>query len=87
MHKTTRNSHTSDYDLHDDLTKIKAALAAATFDAKGKARELLVQSLDDMKDKSAEVQYTVTKYVMKKPLKSLGIAALVGAIFGYLMHK
>ena len=85
MHKTTsKNSH---YDFYGDLSKIKAAIATATCDAKVKARDMFHQSVDDMRDKSEIVQDTVTKYVAKKPLKSLGISMLIGAVIGFLIHK
>ena len=87
MHKATNKNSSKDYDLHGDLSKIKAALAEATYDAKGRARELFHESIDDMKERSAEVQDTVTDYVAERPLKSIGIAMLIGGIIGYLMHK
>lgn len=85
MHKTHRNSH--EFDIQRDIAKIKAALAATTYDVTGKTKEMIQESLDDLKDKSAEMHDALEHYVVKKPLKSIGIAMFIGAVIGYLMHK
>ena len=89
MHKGTskKNSHHKNYDLYDDLSKIKAAIAEATSDAKGRANELLYQSIENVKDKSEDVQNNISEYVAEKPLKSIGFALLAGFIVGYLIKR
>lgn len=91
MHKDTtkhkhHNSHSSDV-LSADLQKIKAALANASHDMKGITSDLLAQSVEDMKARSAKIQDNMTDYVAEKPMKSLGIALLAGIAIGYLIHR
>jgi ElaB/YqjD/DUF883 family membrane-anchored ribosome-binding protein len=88
MKATTRHKHPrSEFDLHDDLAKIKAALSDATFDVKGRASEMLHQSIENAKNRSAEAQDTISTFVTEKPLKSLGFAMLTGLVIGYLLHR
>lgn len=89
MYKTTarKRANTNDYDIYDDLAKIKDAFADATFGMKNRAGEVLSQSLDEVKEKSAAVQENVSSYVSDKPLKSIGVALLAGVFIGYLIHK
>ena len=80
--------HTStNHDLHRDLAKIKAALAEATYDLKGKAGEMLYDSMDDIKEHSSEMKDTLANYAAEKPFKTLGIAVLVGVALGFLLKK
>jgi len=91
MYKTparhNKNSNKSEYDLYGDIEKIKAAIAEASYDAKGRAKEVFTQSLDEMKGKSAAVQENIETYVSDKPFKTIGFALLAGWFLGYLMHK
>ena len=89
MYKTTtrKRAHANDYDIYDDLAKIKDAVAGATFGMKNRAGEVLSQSLDDVKEKSAAMQENVSSYVSEKPLKSIGVALLAGIFLGYFIHK
>lgn len=90
MEKTThknRHSHRDEYDLSADLERIKSALMDASSDVKGKATEILNESVENVKQKSEDLQGTVADYVAEKPFKSLGIAILSGIIIGYLLHK
>lgn len=83
-HKST-NHH--EYDLYEDVEKIKAALMDAGNDVRGKAGEILSDSITNVKEKSDLVKDSVTNYTSEKPLQSLGIALLVGVAIGYLIHK
>jgi ElaB/YqjD/DUF883 family membrane-anchored ribosome-binding protein len=83
----TKHKHHHDYDLYDDLEKIKAAIADATRDVKGKTNQLIAQSIDNVKEKSTDLQENLGHYVEKKPFKSLGIAVFIGLVVGYLLHK
>jgi len=89
MYKTTarKRTHAHDYDIYDDLAKIKDALAEATFGMKNRAGEVLSQSFDDVKEKSAAIQENVSSYVSEKPIKSIGVALLAGIFLGYFIHK
>lgn len=86
MYKT-KNKHHSEFDLYDDLEKIKKALIDATSDVKGKAGEVLTQSLEDVKERSAAAQENFSNIVADKPFKSLGIAMLAGVIIGYILNR
>lgn len=88
MHKTKhRSARHSEYNLLEDLERIKSALSDATYDVKGKAGEFVTDSLHDMKEKTEEWQKGFTHYVTKKPFTSLGIAVGVGAVIGFFLHK
>lgn len=86
MHKT-KGKHTEDFDIYGDIARIKEALADVTHDVKGKANSMLLQSIDDVKEKANNVQENVGDYVTEKPFKSIGIAMLAGVVIGYLLHK
>lgn len=88
MHKTAKHSNRHHkYDLSDDVEKIKAALADATWNAKDRAGEMLFESFDNAKEKSLAMQDNVVNYVTKKPFKSLGIAVFTGILLGYFLRK
>lgn len=81
-----RHKH-NNYDLYDDVEKIKASLLEATQDVKGRAAEILVDSYEGMKKQTADVKDSVSNYTAEKPFKSLSIALVVGFAIGYLFHK
>jgi ElaB/YqjD/DUF883 family membrane-anchored ribosome-binding protein len=81
-----RNSH-RDYDLYDDVEKIKAALFETAGDVKGKAGKIFADSIDGVRDQSEMVKERVTNYTAEKPFKSLSVALLVGIFIGYIIHK
>lgn len=85
--KSATRKHRKDFDPYGDLKKIKAILAGTTIGAKDIAGDYLMQQFEDVKDKSNEVQETVTDYVTEKPIKSIGLALLTGAVIGWLIHK
>lgn len=86
---TYKNRHSShnNYDLSADLARIKDAFADASFDVKGKASEVLTESLQTAKQKSNDLQHSMAKYIAKKPFKTLGVATLIGFILGYFFRK
>lgn len=89
-HKHNNHSHHtyhSNFDLYDDVEKIKDALLNATYDIKGKAAELFTQSLDQAKEQSDKLKDNVVEYTSDKPFKSLGIALLSGIAIGYFLRK
>ncbi len=90
MHKTPAKHHKhreSEFDLHGDIEKIKALLAETTMDAKGRAKEVLHQSLENVREKSEAVKENVGSYVGDRPFKTIGVSLLAGWLIGYFMHK
>lgn len=84
---TNKHAHHNDFDIHGDIARIKAALADTVEDVKGKASQLFTQSIEDVEDRRDALQTVVKKYVNKKPLRSIGYAALAGALLGYFMRR
>lgn len=80
-------SHKSNYDLSADLGKIKKALVEASLDVKGRAGEILSDSTENMKNKSDDLQNNITKYITKKPFKSISIAIVSGLVIGFLFRR
>lgn len=85
--KHKNNHHHSDYDLHGDIAKLKAALREASLDVKGRATELISDSFEGVKDKSKAAKDSMANYTAERPFKSLGIALVVGIAIGYLFRK
>lgn len=85
-HSTKRHAH-SDFDLYGDMIKIREAFTDTARDAKGKAAEVLSQSFDSVKEKTADIQTLMTDYVAEKPIKSIGIALLSGYLLGAIMMR
>jgi ElaB/YqjD/DUF883 family membrane-anchored ribosome-binding protein len=86
------NHHTRDLQQDFDRVKTKAgetraALQQTAYDVKDKANELLTKSLKDARARQAEVQDTVTTYVIENPLKAVGIALLAGLIAAQIFRK
>lgn len=73
--------------LYDDVEKIKAAIANATFDVKDKMGEMFSDSIGNVKDQSILLKDNLSHYTAKKPFKSLGIALLTGMCIGFFLHK
>lgn len=83
-HDTTMNATP---DLVDDLENLKSkvretgeAIAQAAIHAKDNAEKLLKSSVKDMRNTSEELQENLVTYIQENPLKSIGIAALIGLI-------
>lgn len=85
--KNKSRHKSSEYDLYEDVEKIKEALREATLDVKGKASEILSDSVDEMIDQTTNVKDHVVNYTAEQPFKSLGIALLAGIAIGYLIRK
>jgi ElaB/YqjD/DUF883 family membrane-anchored ribosome-binding protein len=83
---TTKHKHT-DYDLYEDLERIKDAFSDTAKDIKGKAGDVLAQSIENAREKSLNIRDNLTDYTKEKPYKALGIAVLTGAIIGFLLHR
>lgn len=87
MYKTHARTKHSKIDLQDDLVQIKKILAQTAWDVNGKAKEVLVDSYDTVKDKTTDLKDGVEAYVQKKPLSALWISFLVGTVFGFLTFR
>ena len=92
--KRKRARHVSEYDISGDIEKIKMAIAETGADIRGRAGEILWESLDgvktkfdDAKERSMELQETVSERIADKPFKSVGIAMLAGACIGFLLRR
>lgn len=87
MYKTARKKFKSDYDLEDDIQQIKEALANTASDVRGRAGEMLNRSIEDMKDKTLNVQNDVSDFILERPIKTLSVTFLIGLAIGYLLHR
>lgn len=83
MRKSARNGH----DIAANMLKIKHALSDSVETAKDRAGEMLLDSVDEIKDKSARAQEKVATYTARRPFKTIGIALLTGVVIGYLLKK
>jgi ElaB/YqjD/DUF883 family membrane-anchored ribosome-binding protein len=86
-HSSRKYSAHSDFDLYGDMVKIREAFSDTAKDARGKAAEVLTQSYNDVKAKTADIHGLMTDYVTEKPMKSIGIALLSGAVFGAFVMR
>jgi ElaB/YqjD/DUF883 family membrane-anchored ribosome-binding protein len=73
--------------LKHDLEKLKRMLAHTAHSMRGQAQNMFSESLENAKDKSADMQDNLKEYVHEKPIKALGIAMLSGLIMGLAMHR
>jgi ElaB/YqjD/DUF883 family membrane-anchored ribosome-binding protein len=86
MLKTSKTKH-HHHDLSDDLARIKAIMSSTADDVKDSAADILSDSVYLAKEKSNLLNQTITGYVRKKPLKSLGISFLSGLCISYLIKR
>ncbi|MHB1949225.1 MAG: DUF883 family protein [Gammaproteobacteria bacterium] len=77
----------SEYDLKQDLERIKNAFADAASDVKDRATEVLHESIGSVKDKSADLRDSFGNYTKERPFKTVGIAFLAGVVIGLLIHR
>lgn len=87
-HRSKHNGHhRSHYDLVNDMDKIKAAIFDTTQDLKGRAGEMLVDSVVSMKNQSNHLKEGVADYASERPFKALGIALATGIALGLLIKR
>lgn len=84
---TTKHKHYNNSDLYHDVEKIKAALLDTANDVKGRAGEMIYDSVEGVREKTDFVRDTVADYTAEKPFKSLGIALAAGIVIGMLLKK
>lgn len=77
----------NNYDLYEDVERIKDALIDATRDVKDKTAEKIADSFEDFKRKQSEITEEVSDYVSDRPLKSLGVSLMLGIAIGYFLHN
>jgi len=87
MMKTKKRVNRSHYGLNDDLAKIKAILSETVYDARGRAGEVLSDSLDSAKERTLAWRDNVENFAHERPFKSIGITLVLGMILGYLIRK
>lgn len=89
MHKSTSRRHAkhNNYDLYRDFENFKSVIANTASDLRGKAGEMVFDSVEGIKNKSSELHDNLAEYTSEQPLKSMGIALAVGFFLGYLMHR
>lgn len=92
MQKVSKGSHhghhhVNEHDLHDDLEKLKSLLSDTTADLRGRARHIVNDSYDRLRDKGGEAVEGFSEYVAKKPFKTVGSAVLVGFLLGFLFRR
>jgi len=85
--KNSHNGHRQAHMLAADWVAIKNALSDTAGDVKDEAGYMLRQSLDEIRRRSENAQDRISTYTAKKPLKSLGIAVLVGIAVGFLLKR
>ncbi len=87
MTHTSKHRHLRNGIVSNDIEKIKMAIANAGKHAKGKAEEVVYDSIDSLKEKTLNAQDAVETFVAEKPLKALGIALVAGAFLGLLLRR
>jgi ElaB/YqjD/DUF883 family membrane-anchored ribosome-binding protein len=70
------------FDLSGDMEKIRDAFADTAKDMRGKATEVFTHSIEDVRDKSADIKGNMEAYITEKPFKSLLLAMLSGICIG-----
>lgn len=83
----TKKSRNHDYDLSGDLARIKEALNEAALDVKGKAGDVVLQTWENAKERSADFQEAVGDYAKEKPFMTLGLTLLAGTVIGFLVGR
>ena len=88
MYKSARkHARNHDYDLQADLEKIKAAIADAAYDVRGKATAALQETLENARERSLDLHKNVSNYAKNRPFQTVGLSVLAGMLIGYFMHK
>ncbi len=82
-----KNGHSHNYNLQHDIEKIRSAFADTSYDVKKKAEDLLLESLENLKEKSFTARERVATYTSEKPFQTIGIAMLAGAILAFYYRK
>ncbi|CAN5338476.1 hypothetical protein BH10PSE19_BH10PSE19_00510 [soil metagenome] len=86
--------HVSNLDLQEDIRMIKSkvlettdAITNTAKDVKSKAEELLQDSINDVRTKSANLEESVIEYIIENPLKAVGYSVLAGALLALFLRR
>ncbi len=71
-----------DRKMYKTLLRLKKSLSNTADGAKSEASEMISDLIDDIDSVKSEAQGYVEQYVKSYPVKSLGIAAVVGLFIG-----
>ncbi len=82
MSKTKKRNRINDLDLQESLLNVKSAIGEATGDVKGRAIDMISELLVDLQTKTSDYQDELEDRISAKPLKSVGIAVLLGLFIG-----
>jgi ElaB/YqjD/DUF883 family membrane-anchored ribosome-binding protein len=85
--KHRSRNHNGKIDLLDDIENIKAAFMTTSYDVKDKTSEMLAESIEALKERTASAKDSLEAYTSEKPLKTIGISLLVGVAIGFLLRK
>jgi ElaB/YqjD/DUF883 family membrane-anchored ribosome-binding protein len=90
----TKNMGHHSHDIQHDFQRVKDkaretrdAISQTAYDVKGRAQDILAQSLRDAKERSSDAQDTVVTYVKTNPVKSVGYAIIAGLFVALLLRK
>lgn len=86
-HRHRSPHHHSEIDLQGDIETLRHAFAETAKDVGGKTVEIISDSVQNVRDKSSDIQESIQKYVAEKPFKSLGIAVLSGMLLGWITRR
>ncbi len=81
-----KSARKNNHRAYSDLGRVKIALSRVSRNLKHGANHLMRNSLNQARNKSLELQGDLSAYVSRKPLKSLSIALVTGAVIGFFMH-
>lgn len=74
-------------DITSKLLETKAAISVAADDIKTGAKDILLEQAINIKNRASDAEQQFEGIIKKKPIKSIGIALLVGTVIGYFLHK
>lgn len=83
MKKRAKTNHR----IYRDLKGVKQSLSRVSKGLKLKANGFVNNSLAQTREKAMEFQDDLQEYVSHKPIKSLSIALVTGAIIGFFVHR
>jgi ElaB/YqjD/DUF883 family membrane-anchored ribosome-binding protein len=90
----TKNIGHHAHDIQHDFQRVKEkaretreALSQTAYDVKGRAQEILTQSLRDAKARTTDMQENVVTYVKANPVKAVGLAILSGLFVALWLRK
>lgn len=74
--KASKTEHNGAAEFREELREIK-----------NRGNDLLHDTIDEFKQRGADLKSMATEYVQEKPLHALGAAALVGLALSFLIRR